>query len=109
MALPAMTHPTGNAHAILVPYHQGERLDEAVVPVTIAGECRTVGPELPGGDISRRLAVLGDAVANEVAAAVRAGGPAVVLSGDSRVGMAVLAGTQRAGVDPGVLGLDGHG
>jgi arginase len=63
----------------------------------------TVDPVLPGGDIWTRLAVLHD----HVAAAVRPGD--TVVSGDCLVSAGVLAGVQRAGIDPVVVWFDGHG
>src|SRR5688572_20422460 len=94
---------------IVVPYHQDERLADDHIPVPATGDHEVVDPVLPAGDIWRRLAALDDAAADRIAAAVRAGGPTAVLSGDCLVAMAVLAGVQRAGVDPGIVWFDAHG
>jgi arginase len=92
---------------ILVPYHQDERLADDRIPVP--AEASLVDPGLPDGDIWHRLAALDDAVAERVAASVRAGGPTTVLSGDCLVAMGAVTGAQRAGVDPGVVWFDAHG
>ncbi|WP_239123249.1 arginase family protein [Rhizocola hellebori] len=92
---------------IVVPYHQDERLADGQLPVT--GEVEVVQPDLPDGDIWRRLAALDDAAADRVAASVRAGGPTTVISGDCLLAMAALAGAQRAGVHPGIVWFDAHG
>jgi arginase len=94
---------------IVVPYHQGERLGDDRIPVPLTDEFLIVDPELPDGDVWQRLAALDDAAADQVAAAVRAGGPVTVLSGDCLVAMAVLAGAQRASVHPGIIWFDAHG
>lgn len=94
---------------IVVPYHQDERLADDHIPLPATVERVVVDPALPAGDIWRRLAALDDAAADRIAAAVRAGGPTTVLSGDCLVAMAVLAGVQRAGVDPGIVWFDAHG
>jgi arginase len=94
---------------IVVPYHQDERLDDDLVPRPATGEFAVVDPDLPDGDVWSRLAALDDAVADQVAASVRGGGPTTVVSGDCLMAMAVLAGAQRAGVYPGIVWFDAHG
>jgi arginase len=94
---------------IVVPYHQDQRLDDGLIPLPVTGEFLVLDPDLPDGDIWTRLAALHDAAADQIAAAVRTGEPTTVLSGDCLVAMGVLAGAQRAGVDPGVVWLDAHG
>jgi arginase len=93
---------------IVVPYHQDERLGDDLIP-PVAGEFIVLDPDLPDGDIWHRLAALDDAAADQIAAAIRAGGPTTVLSGDCLVAMAVLAGAQRAGVHPAIVWFDAHG
>lgn len=80
-----------------MPFHQDERLDLAV-PADVVVE-----PELPGGDIWATLAVL----CRHVADTIRPGD--TVISGDCLVAAGVLAGLQRAGVDPVVVWFDAHG
>ena len=94
---------------VVVPYHQDQRLDDDLLPLSPAGDFLVLDPILPTGDIWARLVALHDAAADQIAAAVRIGEPATVLSGDCLVAMAVLAGAQRAGVDPAVVWLDAHG
>ncbi|MCT2584991.1 arginase family protein [Actinophytocola gossypii] len=86
---------------IVVPFHQDERLAPGSLPVT----GQVVAPTLPDGDRWARLVRLWDAVADAVAGATA---PTVV-SGDCLVALGVLAGVQRAGVDPSVLWFDAHG
>ena len=94
---------------IVVPYHQDVRLDDGCIPLPSTGELLVLDPELPDGDIWRRLTALDDAAADQIAAAVSRGGPTTVLSGDCLVAMATLAGAQRAGVHPGIVWFDAHG
>ncbi|GAB3441362.1 arginase family protein [Actinophytocola sediminis] len=89
---------------IVVPFHQDERLPAGSLPVP-GDRQLTVEPELPDGDVWRRLVALDDAVADAVASVAA---PTVV-SGDCLVALGVLAGVQRAGVDPGVVWFDAHG
>lgn len=94
---------------IVVPYHQDERLADGVIPLPVAGEFLVLQPDLPGHDVWSRMAALHSAAADQIAAAVRAGGPTTVLSGDCLLAMAALAGSQRAGVFPGIVWFDAHG
>jgi len=94
---------------VVVPYHQADLLPDGQIPLTLTGEFLVTRPDLPDGDVWTRMAGLHDAVADQVAAAVRTGGPTTVLSGDCLVAMAVLAGVQRAGTHPGMVWLDAHG
>lgn len=97
---------------IVVPYHQDERLGGEHIPLPDGAGSQLVAPDLPDGDIYRRLVALDDAVAARIAAAIRADGVARVVSGDCLVAMAALAGAQRAGldpVDPGIVWFDAHG
>ena len=93
----------------MVPYHQDKRLGDEQIPLPVAGGVRLVDPELPNGDIWRRLAALDRTAADQIAADVRAGGPTTVVSGDCLIAMAALAGAQRAGVHPGIVWFDAHG
>jgi arginase len=92
---------------IRVPYHQDERLANDLIPVP--ADTVTVEAALPDGTIWQRLAALYDAVAATVAEYTRAGTVPTVVSGDCLVALATIAGTQRAGVDPGVVWFDAHG
>jgi arginase len=94
---------------VVVPYHQDQRLADDVIPLSSTGEFLVLDPHLPDGDLWSRLVALGDAAAEQVAAAVRAGVPTTVLSGDCLVAVAVLAGAQRGGVHPAMVWFDAHG
>lgn len=91
---------------ISVPYHLDEPLPESALGVRTTTQ--VVRP-LPDGDVWQRLGALYPAVADEVAAAVRRGELPSVVSGDCTVSLAVLAGLQRAGVEPSVVWFDAHG
>lgn len=93
---------------IVVPYHQDERLGGEHFPLP-DGEIQLVAPDLPDGDIYRRLVAIDDPAADRIAAAIRVDGRASVVSGDCLVAMAALAGAQRAGLDPGIVWFDAHG
>ncbi len=85
-----------------VPFHLDEPLPGFAVPVRPDA---VIAPELPPGDPWERMAVL----YAEVAAAVAAGGPHVVVSGDCTTSLPVVAGLQRSGVDPTLVWFDAHG
>ncbi|MBB4904965.1 arginase family protein [Actinophytocola algeriensis] len=82
---------------ILVPFHHDERVD-LPVPADV-----TVEPVLPDGDVWTRLTTL----YRHVADAVTPGD--TVVSGDCLVSAGVVAGVQRAGIDPVVVWFDAHG
>jgi len=82
---------------ILVPFHHDERVD-LPVPADV-----TVAPELPDGDIWTRLTAL----YRSVAEVVEPGD--TVVSGDCLVDAGVVAGMQRAGIDPVIVWFDAHG
>jgi arginase len=89
---------------ILVPFHQDEPLDVTGLPVP-ADDLIAISPALPDGDVWVRLAALYE----PVAAAVADNLGATVVSGDCLVAAAVVAGVQRAGVDPSIVWFDAHG
>jgi arginase len=64
---------------------------------------------LPGGGPQRRMSALHGPIAEHVSAAVRAGDRPVSITGDCCTTLGVVAGLQRAGIDPAVLWLDAHG
>ena len=82
---------------ILVPFHQDERID-LPVPADVVVE-----PGLPDGDVWTRLTTLFRAVGEVVEPGD------TVVSGDCLVSAGVLAGVQRAGLDPVVVWFDAHG
>ncbi|GIF14277.1 arginase family protein [Actinoplanes teichomyceticus] len=91
---------------ILVPYHQDERLAEDEIPVPADV---TVEPRFPDGDVWPRITAVCDATAVAVAPVVADGAVPLVLSGDCLVAGGVIAGVQRAGLDPAVVWFDAHG
>jgi arginase len=91
---------------ILVPYHHDERLPDGDIPVAADA---TVLPDLPEGDVWRRLTAVCEATAAAVAPVVAAGRVPVVFSGDCLMAGGTVAGVQRAGHDPAVVWFDAHG
>jgi arginase len=91
---------------ILVPYHHDQRLADGDIPVSADA---TVQPELPEGDVWRRLASVCAATAAAVSPVVAAGRVPVVFSGDCLMAGGTVAGVQRAGHDPAVVWFDAHG
>ncbi len=65
--------------------------------------------ELPAGELLARVAARNAPIARWVAGVVAAGMRPVVLAGDCVAALPVLAGLQRAGVDPLLVWLDAHG
>ena len=114
---------------VVVPYHQDQRLPGELLPLPLPprGDYLVLDSHLTDGlvldshlpdgqsgagpvdDIWARLVTLDDAAADQIAAAVRAGSPATVVSGDCLVALATVAGVQRAGLDPALIWLDAHG
>jgi arginase len=92
--------------SISVPYHLDE--DRADLDLPFAADV-TVTVPLPDGDEWRRMAALYGPVADEVHAAVAAGRRPIVQSGDCTTSLGVVAGLQRAGLDPAVVWFDAHG
>lgn len=93
-------------HPILVPFHLDEHLPGLDSPLAPTA---TIAPELPDGDVWERLAALYAPVAECVAKLVASGTPPVVMSGDCTTSLGVVAGLQRAGLDPAVVWFDAHG
>lgn len=91
---------------ILVPYHLDEHLPDLDVPLAAD---TTVRADLPAGDPWHRMAALYADVSTAVADAVSAGDRPVVASGDCTTSLGIVAGLQRAGVDPAVVWFDAHG
>ncbi|MFC7546473.1 arginase family protein [Plantactinospora sp. GCM10030261] len=94
---------------LVAPYHLDEHLPELDLLLPPGTAAETVVPDLPAGDAWRRLGDLYDAVARAVDRDARAGAAPTVVSGDCMVSLGVLAGLQRAGLDPAVVWFDAHG
>jgi arginase len=66
-------------------------------------------PSLPDGTVPDRLAALNEAIAAFTERRVREGDRPVSVAGDCCAAIGVIAGLQRAGVQPRLLWLDAHG
>jgi arginase len=95
--------------AILVPFHQDERLPGGTIRLRDGLDARLVDPALHAGTPWKRLVALYDAMADAVAADVAAGGRPTVVSGDCLAILGTLTGLQRAGVDAAIVWFDAHG
>ena len=91
---------------IAVPYHLDEYLPDLDLPLEPDA---VVTAGLPAGNPWERMTVLQSAVADAVAEDVASGVRPVVLSGDCNTSAGVMAGLQRAGVDPAIVWFDAHG
>lgn len=70
---------------------------------------RVVQPVLPEAELQPRLSVIHRQLADEVSAAVAAGKRPVAVVGDCCSTIGMLAGLQRAGIDPLLIWFDAHG
>jgi arginase len=66
-------------------------------------------PQLPGGDTQGRMSIIHRGITPLVEETVRDGDRPVVISGDCCITTGVLAGLQRAGIDPILVWFDAHG
>jgi len=66
-------------------------------------------PEGTSGTRDGRMAEIHDSLARHVAEAIRDGDRPVSIAGDCCAALGVLAGLQRAGMEPGLIWLDAHG
>jgi arginase len=94
-----------------VPYHLDEYLPDLDLPLEPArfGPARTITADLPPGDPWARLTALYRLAADAVADAAGHGSRPVVISGDCTTSLGIVAGLQRAGLDPGIVWFDAHG
>jgi arginase len=95
--------------AIVLPFHQDERLSDFSIRLPAGTESLTVDPALPAADQWTRLAALYDALAEQVADSARTGLLTRVLTGDCLAALGTLVGLQRAGLDPALVWFDAHG
>lgn len=91
---------------ILVPYHLDEYLPALDVPLA---PDRTITRDFGRGDVWQHMASLYGDVAEMVADSARAGARPVVMSGDCTTSYGVVAGLQRADVQPSIVWFDAHG
>lgn len=96
-----------NDRMILTPYFLDE-YDPAVAEMA-GDEWRVVAPDLPDGDQLVRMSAIHRALADEVSAALAAGERPVSIVGDCCATLGVMAGLQRAGLEPALIWLDAHG
>lgn len=92
---------------ILTPYfldHPLPGLDHLV-----QADWEVVDPLLPEGEPQARMSVLYDHLAGFITAAIQQGNRPVSLAGDCCTSLGVLAGLQRAGIDPVLIWFDAHG
>src|SRR5918911_1247671 len=94
---------------VVFPFHQDERLGSDNIPAPADSAATFVEPDLPAGDRWQRLLALYDQLASQVAATVASSPFMTVLSGDCLPVLGVLAGAQRAGLDPCLVWVDAHG
>jgi arginase len=66
-------------------------------------------PSVPEGDTQRRVSALLGPIADFVARMIARGDRPVIIGGDCCASIGVLAGLQRAGVNPVLIWLDAHG
>lgn len=79
-----------------IPYHLDEHLPSLFPP-----DIETLTVELPESDTWTRMAALYGGVADAA--------PRTVVSGDCTISIGMTAGLQRAGIDPSIVWIDGHG
>lgn len=91
---------------VLVSYHLDEHLPDLDIPTQTSV---SVTAELPPGDPWQRMHLLYERVAGTVAEAAQGGARPAVISGDCTTSLGVVAGLQRAGLDPGIVWFDAHG
>ena len=87
---------------LFVPFHLDEPLAEFAAP---APPDKVIAPALPAGSPWERMAVL----YAEVADALDPDELQVVVSGDCTTALGVVAGLQRADIDPALVWFDAHG
>lgn len=91
---------------VRVPYH----LDDYLPDLDIPAEAEiSVTVDLPAGGRWQRMGVLYESVAERVAKTVRGGGRPAVFAGDCPTSLGIMAGLQRAGLDPAIVWFDAHG
>lgn len=86
---------------IAVPYFIGAAMPGLVTPQP----CLELSPPLPDGSPQQRMAVLYRHLADRVALETSP----VIYAGDCLAAIGVLAGLQRAGIDPTLIWFDAHG
>jgi arginase len=96
-----------NNRMILTPYFLDER--KADITALAGDDWRVIETEIPPGETLRRMGDLHHKLAEEVREALAAGERPVSIAGDCCATIGVLAGLQRAGLEPTLIWLDAHG
>ena len=96
-----------NNEYILTPFFLDQRRDG--LRAAAADDWTINTPALPEGETQARMSVYHEQLAELVAEAVLAGARPVSVAGDCCATIGVVAGLQRAGLDPVLLWLDAHG
>lgn len=94
-------------HFILTPYFLDEPLPELEVLVSSASYLNKI--RLPAGEQQIRMSTLHSGIMSQVEKAVRAGSRPVSICGDCCATIGVVAGLQRAGMEPSLMWFDAHG
>lgn len=95
------------ARTLVTPYF----LDQPLPGLAPAGDdgARINRPHLPGGATMARMSAIHAPLRDFVAQTASAGDRPLSLAGDCCTAIAVLAGLQRAGIDPALIWFDAHG
>ena len=92
---------------ILTPFFLDE--PETELEILVQSDWLLNKPDLPEGDKQYRMSFLHRELADQVADTIQKGQRPVSLAGDCCTTIGVLAGLQRAGVDPLLIWFDAHG
>lgn len=98
-----------NVPLIYVPYHLDERLPDLNAPLPKQAQEEIDAELSEEEDVWARLCDLYNAVARAVETRVAEESTIFVVSGDCTVTIGILAGLQRAGLDPAIVWFDAHG
>ena len=77
--------------------------------VLAQADWQVIQPALSAGELQTRMSVIHNALASAVSGAVHSGKRPVAIVGDCCATIGMLAGLQRAGIDPLLIWLDAHG
>jgi arginase len=94
-------------HFILTPFFLDEPLPELIVLANPDWEINQ--PQLPKADQQTRMSTVHQPLAQKVCRVLEAGKRPVSIAGDCCTTIGVLAGLQKAGIDPTLIWFDAHG
>jgi arginase len=92
---------------VSMPYHLDDHLTQLDLPMPDG--FTEFSADLPDADVWTRMAALYDAVGETTRQAFEADSSVTVVSGDCTLAIGMVAGLQRAGLDPSVVWVDAHG